>query len=117
MKSVFLSKILAKFASLPTPTDPLTPTPPLKQIESTGTSMRALLGLADQNPDEILKKQGINAYEEMESKDPHVYSVYQTRKLAVSRIPWEIRPANTSPEAIEIANFVLDTIDGCEGIV
>ena len=92
------------------------PSPPIHQIEATGGSLYTRLSLTDENPDEILKKQGINIYEEMENKDPHIYSVYQTRKLAVSRIPWDILPADDSDESKEMAEFVLECIDNCEGI-
>jgi len=90
--------------------------PPLERIETTGTqSMAGILSFADQNPDKILKKQGPDIYDEMEAKDAHIYSVYQTRKLALSLIPWDIIPASSDSRDYTIAEFVFSVIDDCKG--
>lgn len=90
--------------------------PPLGEIDSTGiASLASVIGYADKNPDEILRTKGVSVYDEMESKDPHVYSVYQTRKLALATIPWIIIPADKSSRQREIAEFVFTSIDDCKG--
>lgn len=78
-------------------------------------SMAGILGVADSNPDEILKKQGVKIYDEMEAKDTHVYSVYQTRKLAIAMTPWDIYPGEDNDRAREIADFIFTAIDDCKG--
>ena len=91
--------------------------PPMERLQSTDTqSLAGVLGGADENPDEILKKQGIAVYDEMEAKDTHVYSVYQTRKLAVSMIPWDIYPGDDSDRQKEIRDFIFTAIDDCKGV-
>jgi len=90
--------------------------PPMGMIDTTGIqSISGTLGGVDQNPDEILKKEGVRIYDEMEAKDTHVYSVYQTRKLAVSMIPWEIYPGDDSERQQEMADFAFTAIDDCKG--
>ena len=90
--------------------------PPMDTIDTTSIkSVAGILGGADANPDEILKKQGVKIYDEMEAKDTHVYSVYQTRKLAIAMTPWDIYPGDDSDRAKEIADFVLTAIDDCKG--
>lgn len=76
----------------------------------------ALMDDNTKNPDYILRKKGDKTYEDMEKKDSHLYSVYQTRILAISTLPWEILPASESPEDIAIRDFVFEVIDDCRGI-
>ena len=90
--------------------------PPLQGLKVEEKSFRSILGVADENPDEVLRKKGVKIYDEMEAKDAHLYSVYQTRKLAVSRIPWEIVPASDRQRDKDIADFVLTVIDDAKGI-
>ena len=91
-------------------------TPPMNKIDTASLqSISGALGGGDKNPDEILKSKGVAIYDEMEAKDTHVYSVYQTRKLAVSMIPWEIYPGDDSPKQQEMAEFVHTAIDDCKG--
>lgn len=87
---------------------------PMKDRLAT-SSIAGVLPVADENPDQILKKKGDKVYEEMEVKDGHLYAVYQTRLLAISLIPWKIMPANDSPRARELADFAFDVIDGING--
>jgi len=90
--------------------------PPMDMIDTTSIqSISGSIGGVDQNPDEILKKEGVKIYDEMEAKDTHVYSVYQTRKLAVSMIPWDIYPGDDSERQKDMADFVLTAIDDCKG--
>lgn len=78
-------------------------------------SLAAILPAADENPDEIIKKKGSSIYAEMENKDAHLYAVYQTRKTAISLIPWYIYPANDSDRARELADFAFHVIDSIRG--
>lgn len=91
-------------------------TPPLGKIDTTRmSSMSGILSFDDRNPDEILKRQGADVYDEMEAKDSHLYSVYQTRKLALSLIPWDILPASSSSRDKMVAEFVFTVIDDIKG--
>jgi len=50
-------------------------------------------------------------FEEMEEKDPDLMSLFQTRKLAVQGLEFEILPASDSPEDKKIADHVKANID------
>ena len=55
-------------------------------------------------------------FEEMEEKDPHLFSQLQTRKNAVTGLDYEIIPFDPDdPRDKEIAEFVQDQIGGIEG--
>ena len=65
-------------------------TPPMEEITTSEIKgISSMLGHADGNPDEVLKKQGISVYDDMVAKDAHIYAVYSTRKLSVALTPWE----------------------------
>lgn len=54
-------------------------------------------------------------FEEMEEKDPHLFSQLQTRKNAVTGLDYEIIPFDTDDERDkEIAEFVTEQINGLE---
>ena len=56
-------------------------------------------------------------FEEMEEKDPHLFSQLQTRKNAVTGLDFEIIPFDTDDERDkEIAEFVEAQINGIEGL-
>lgn len=67
------------------------------------------------NNDEVLKYQtylnyyGYDLYDELE-KDPHISAVYQTRKLAVAGLEWNIVPFDETPRSKELAEFVKDAL-------
>lgn len=70
-------------------------------------------GLTPQRLAKILKEadQGdiyrqMELFEEMEEKDPHLFSIFQTRKLAVQGLEWEIMPYSVSTQDKKIAEFV-----------
>ncbi len=50
-------------------------------------------------------------FEEMEEKDPHLFSQLQTRKNAVVGLDYEIIPASESAFDVEVAEFVKEVID------
>ena len=54
-------------------------------------------------------------FEEMEEKDPHLFSQLQTRKNAVTGLDFEIIPFSDEPRDKEIAAFVEEQLGGMEG--
>ena len=54
-------------------------------------------------------------FEEMEEKDPHLFSQLQTRKLAVTGLDYEVIPFDSDePRDREIAEFVKEQLSGIE---
>ena len=53
-------------------------------------------------------------FEEMEEKDPHLFSQLQTRKNAVTGLDFEIIPFGDDPQDREIAEFVEEQLNGIE---
>lgn len=53
-------------------------------------------------------------FEEMEEKDTHLYSVLQTRKLAVQGLDWDVLPYSDDPEDKKRADFVTDVLSDLE---
>ncbi|MCE5242493.1 MAG: DUF935 domain-containing protein [Syntrophobacteraceae bacterium] len=51
-------------------------------------------------------------FEEMEEKDAHLASQFQTRKLAVQGLPWEILPTSKDPLDKKSAEFCRQTLAG-----
>lgn len=49
-------------------------------------------------------------FEEMEEKDGHLFSILQTRKMAVAGLDYEIEPFSQDKKDIEIADFVRKSI-------
>ncbi len=54
-------------------------------------------------------------FEEMEEKDPHLFSQLQTRKNAVTGLDFEIIPFSDDPRDKEIAAFIEEQLGGIEG--
>ena len=54
-------------------------------------------------------------FEEMEEKDPHLFSQLQTRKNAVTGLDFEIIPFSDDPRDKEIAAFIEEQLSGMEG--
>lgn len=54
-------------------------------------------------------------FEEMEEKDPHLFSQLQTRKNAVTGLDFEISACSDSEVDKAVANFVEETLNGIEG--
>lgn len=53
-------------------------------------------------------------FEEMEEKDAHLFSQLQTRKLAVTGLPWEIQPYSQEPQDEAIADFIREQFQDIE---
>ncbi len=51
-------------------------------------------------------------FEEMEEKDTHLFSILQTRKLAVAGLDFEITPNSEDAKDKKVAEFVSDAING-----
>lgn len=51
-------------------------------------------------------REQMELFEEMEEKDPHLFSQMQTRKLAVTGIDWELQPFSDSVMDKQVADFV-----------
>lgn len=54
-------------------------------------------------------------FEEMESKDTHLFSQLQTRKLAVTGLDWEVQPFSQDETDQEIAAFVEEQLKELDG--
>lgn len=54
-------------------------------------------------------------FEEMEEKDPHLFSQLQTRKNAVTGLDFEVIPFGDDPRDKEIADFVEEQLNSIEG--
>lgn len=54
-------------------------------------------------------------FEEMEEKDPHLFSLLQNRKNAVLGLDWEVLPFSSDAEDQRIADFVADVLHNLEG--
>lgn len=55
-------------------------------------------------------------FEEMEEKDPHLFSQMQTRKLAVTGLDWEVQPFSDDEADKQIAEFVDEQLNGIENL-
>lgn len=55
-------------------------------------------------------------FEEMEEKDPHLFSQMQTRKLAVTGLDWEVQPFGDDEADKQIAEFVDEQLKGIENL-
>ena len=54
-------------------------------------------------------------FEEMESKDTHLFSQLQTRKLAVTGLDWEVQPFSQEQTDQQIAAFVEEQLKELDG--
>lgn len=61
---------------------------------------------AIESPDAILAIEGYSYYNEMMAKDPHVYSIINTRKRGAASVPYYLEPFNDSDEAAVQKDFV-----------
>ncbi len=55
-------------------------------------------------------------FEEMEEKDPHLFSQLQTRKLAVSGLDWEVQPFSGTETDKTVARFIDEQLKGLESL-
>lgn len=55
-------------------------------------------------------------FEEMEEKDPHLFSQLQTRKLAVTGLDWEVQPFSDEELDKTVADFIDEQLKGIENL-
>lgn len=55
-------------------------------------------------------------FEEMEEKDPHLFSQLQTRKLAVTGLDWEVQPFSDEELDKTVADFIGEQLKGIENL-
>lgn len=55
-------------------------------------------------------------FEEMEEKDPHLFSQLQTRKLAVTGLDWEVQPFSDEEPDKTVADFIDEQLKGIENL-
>lgn len=55
-------------------------------------------------------------FEEMEEKDPHLFSQLQTRKLAVTGLDWEVQPFSDDEADKTVADFIDEQLKGIENL-
>lgn len=55
-------------------------------------------------------------FEEMEEKDPHLFSQLQTRKLAVTGLDWEVQPFSDGELDKKVADFIDEQLKGIENL-
>lgn len=61
-------------------------------------------------------REQMELYEDIEEKDPHLYSQMQTRKLAVTGLDWEVQPFSSDERDKQISEWVNEQMLGIEGL-
>lgn len=82
---------------------------------SSGLTPRKLARIFRQADEGDVREQ-MELYEEIEEKDPHLFSQMQTRKLAVTGLDWEIQEFSEDERDKEIAEFVRKQFKGLENL-
>ena len=75
------------------------------EYPSNGLTPRRLARIFRQADEGDVRAQ-MELFEEIEEKDPHLFSQMQTRKLAVTGLDWEVQPFSEEPLDKEVAEFV-----------
>ncbi len=78
------------------------------------TPVRLAEILREADAGDVLRQ--MELFEEMEEKDPHLFSQLQTRKNAVTGLDFEIIPFSDEPQDKEIAAFVEEQLRSMEGL-
>lgn len=76
------------------------------------TPVRLAQILQEADAGDVLRQ--MELFEEMEEKDPHLFSQLQTRKNAVTGLDFEIIPFSDDPRDKQIADFIEEQINGIE---
>lgn len=71
----------------------------IKGIFLTNDKLSQKFDFAIESPDAVLATEGYGYYNEMMSKDPHVYSIVNTRKRGAASVPYYLEPYNKSEDA------------------
>ena len=77
------------------------------------TPVRLAEILREADAGDVLRQ--MELFEEMEEKDPHLFSQLQTRKNAVTGLDFEIIPFSDDPRDKEIADFIEEQLNSIEG--
>lgn len=80
---------------------------------SNNLNPRKLAGIFREADEGVVWRQ-MELFEEMEEKDPHLFSQLQTRKLAVTGLDWEVQPFSSDTQDKQIADFVQGQLQGLE---
>ncbi|RKJ74083.1 DUF935 family protein, partial [Anaerotruncus sp. 1XD22-93] len=83
------------------------------EYPSNGLNPRRLARIL-READEGNVRMQMELFEEMEEKDPHLFSQMQTRKLAVTGLDWEVQPFSEDERDKEIADFVSEQLKSIE---
>ena len=76
----------------------------------TPTRLAAIFKAADAG--DVLRQAEL--FEEIEEKDPHIFSQFQTRKLAVQGLGWEIDPVGEDAQASKTADFCREALNALD---
>lgn len=83
------------------------------QYPSNGLTPRRLAQIFREADEGNVRRQ-MELFEEIEEKDPHLFSQMQTRKLAVTGLDWEVQPFSESDQDKEISEFISQQLMGIE---
>jgi len=87
----------------------------IELARGSGWNLYQKYGIVRENPDEVVRKKGLQVFESMEAKDGHYAAVLQTRKLALLGKSYEIQPASADPRDQEIADFIRWNLEQMKG--
>lgn len=66
------------------------------------------------NEGDVLEQ--MELFEEIEEKDPHLFSQMQTRKLAVTGLDWEVQPFSDDDIDKQVSDFITEKLKGIENL-
>jgi phage gp29-like protein len=76
------------------------------EIILTNEKIRSKYNLDIRSPDEVLEFEGLEYYDKILARDPHLYSIMNTRKIGACSFPYILKPFNDTPEAKEQLDFM-----------
>ncbi len=90
--------------------------PPTGEIASARGMLASVGQIAPYNPDDLIGKRGYAIYDQMQH-DAQVQACLTIKKLAVLSRGWEVHPASSSPNDVEVADFVRFALEEMRGTV
>lgn len=85
------------------------------EYPSNGLTPERLAGIfREADTGDVLRQ--MELFEDIEEKDPHLFSQLQTRKNAVTGLDFEIIPFGDEPRDREIADFITEQLGGLESL-
>jgi phage gp29-like protein len=100
-----LSEVVSKFSGRRSP--------PMGEVAAVRT---ALSLMPPYNPDDLIGKRGYAVYDQMQ-RDAQVQACLQIKKLSLLSRGWQVHPANDSPEAVRVADFVRFALEDMRGSI